>query len=689
MRLLRGETPRARVIRSRGSASLMEESSRVVRFGIFEVDLRAGELRKRGARVRLQEQPFQVLAYLLERRGEIVTREELRARLWTADTFVDFDHGLNKAINKLRDALGDSAASPRFIETVARRGYRFIAEGSSVEAAPSPAETIPTIAASPPVTPPQSGSGGKTIEPPPGLPTVPPGRGRAVWIAGFAGLSLALVGLLAWTFRPEPSNGSPIRALAVLPLDSLSSDASQEYFADGMTDELIATLGQISALRVISRTSVMPYKRARKPLAEIARELDVDAIVEGTVRRADNQVRITAELIDARADRHLWSDTYQGDVRNALRLQNDVARAIATHIRVNLNPDERARLASAHAVVPEAYEAYLKGRFFWNRRTAEGLTAARDYFERAIAVDPRDAQSYSGLADTFALLGDWQFAVMPASEALPKAKAAAAQAVALDGALAEAHTSLGFCLDGFDWNFAGAGAEFQRGVELNPGYATGHHWYAWHLGLIGRTSDALDEMRRAARLDPLSLIIASDLAELLLIAHHTDESIAQSRKAIEMDPHFAFAHNQLGQAYLAQGHVEEAIAELHIAAASPDSSPTIRANLARAYAAAGRRAEAEHLLEELRRRATAASSSAVDIATIYAALNNADQAMTWLEQGYRERFNPGVLLRPGLDPLRHDPRFLALVHRVGLTTDANGRISDIVNASTAPTSSPQ
>jgi TolB-like protein/DNA-binding winged helix-turn-helix (wHTH) protein len=401
----------------------MGVSSRVVRFGIFEVDVPAGELRKRGVRLRLQEQPFQVLAYLLERRGEIVTREELQARLWTADTFVDFDHGLNKAINKLRDALGDSAASPRFIETIARRGYRFIADVTVVDAGVAPdvaaaAEpSIQAVAAAP-------AAAETTVEPAvaqPQRPSTTSGRGRIAWITGFVVLGLVLIGLLAWMLRPAAPHASTIQALAVLPLDSLSSDASQEYFADGMTDELITTLGQISALRVISRTSVMSYKGVHKPLAEIARELDVDAIVEGTVRRAGNQVRITAQLIDARADRHLWSDSYQGDVRNALTLQNDVARAIATHIQVNMNPAERARLTSAHAVVPEAYEAYLKGRYFWNRRTAEGLTAAREYFERAIALDPRDAQSYSGLADTFALLGDWQFAVMPACVALPKA----------------------------------------------------------------------------------------------------------------------------------------------------------------------------------------------------------------------------------------------------------------------------
>ena len=455
--------------------------------------------------------------------------------------------------------------------------------------------------------------------------------------------------------------------MAVLPLESLSGDASQEYFADGMTDELIATLGQISALRVISRTSVMPYKRARRLLPEIARELNVDAVVEGTVMRSDGQVRITAQLIDARDDRHLWSETYQGDLRDTLTLQHNVARAIASQIQVSVSPREQATLTAAHAVDPEAYEAYLRGRYFWNKRTADGLKTARDYFDRAIARDPGYAQAYSGLADTYALLGDWQYAVLTPAEALPRAKAAAIKALELDSTLGEAHISLAFCLEGFDWDFESADREFSRGVELNPGYATGRHWNAWHLILRGHPREALAEMRKAETLDPLSLIINADLAELLLIAHFPEQSIQQSRKTIEMESSFALAHNQLGQAYLQEGHIDQAIVELQTAVRSSDGSPTCTANLARAYAAAGRRNEAVQLLATLKARSSAAYSNASEIATIYAALGDRDAAMTWLEQGYVERFNPGVLIRPALDPLRSDPRFQTLLHRVGLT----------------------
>jgi TolB-like protein/DNA-binding winged helix-turn-helix (wHTH) protein/Flp pilus assembly protein TadD len=630
-----------------------------VRFGVFEADLRTGELRKHGSKIRLQEQPFQVLALLLERRGETVTRDELRNRLWTADTFVDFDHGLNKAINKIREALGDSAASPRFVETVARRGYRFIADVALAEAAPADA--------------PEASAGElvpgerRDVEP----DATQESRRLPTWrsASALAALVLALTSLvlLVWLLEFRSGVTPAIRSLAVLPLESLSGDTSQEYFADGMTDELIATLGQISALRVISRTSVMPYKRARKPLPEIARELNVDAVVEGTVMRSDGQVRITAQLIDARSDKHLWSETYQGELRDTLTLQNRVARAIASQIQVSVNLQEQATLKTAKTVDPDAYEAYLKGRYFWNKRTADGLKIARDYFERAIARDPNYAPAHSGLADTYALLGDWQYAVMAPSEAFPLAKAAAIKALELDNTLGEAHTSLGFCLDGFDWDFESAEKEFRRGVELNPSYATAHHWYAWHLTLLGRDREAIAEMRTAKNLDPLSLIINADLAELLLIAHLSDESVQQSRKTIEMDSTFALAHNQLGQAYLQQGKRDEAIAELQMATRSSGSSPACTANLARAYAASGRRNDAVQLLTDLKKRSSPAYSNASEIATIYVALDDRDQAMTWLEQGYGERFNPGVLLRPGFDPLRSYPRFQDLVHRVGLT----------------------
>jgi len=630
-----------------------------IRFGVFELDLRAGELRKRGLRVRLQEQPFQVLAVLLEHPGEVVTREELQKKLWPADTFVDFDHGLNKAVNKIREALSDSAESPRFVETVTRRGYRFLAEVRVADATPvhsSEPAAQPHPAAEAPDLPNLAGK--------PAMPKylLPP----LAWKSSAFALLVLMASLAAWKLHSRDRPSPVIRSLAVLPFESLSSDASQDFFADGMTDELISDLGQISALRVISRTSVMAYKRARKPLPEIARELNVDAVVEGTVLRSGDQVRITAQLIEAAVDKHLWSQSYEGELRDALALQNKVARAIAGEIRINLNPQEQAALKNARVVNPEAYVSYLKGRYFWNKRTADGLKAALAYFDQAIEEDPKYAQAYSGSADTYALLGDWQYAVMTPKEALPRAKAAAIKALELDPALGEAHNSLAFCLDGFDWDFDAAGKEFRRAIELKPGYATAHHWYAWHLSLLGRYDEGIAEMRKAENLDPLSLIINADLAELLALAHSYDESIQQSRKTIDMDPNFALAHNQLGQAYLEKGRNGEAVAELQKAVQLSAGSPTCVANLARAYAASGKKNEAVKLLSGLKKRSNPIASYASEIAVVYVALGDKDQAMNWLEKGYEERFNPGVLLRPGFDSLRSDPRFEDLLRRVGL-----------------------
>jgi TolB-like protein/DNA-binding winged helix-turn-helix (wHTH) protein/Tfp pilus assembly protein PilF len=636
-----------------------DHQTRRLRFSVFEIDLNAGELRKHGMKIRIQEQPFQLLATLIEHAGEIVSREDLQKKLWTADTFVDFDHGLNKAINKIRDALGDSAESPRFVETVSRRGYRFLAE---VQDADGPfnqrldlgTESRPAVESLL-----HTDFAGKQAVPR-RFPL------SSTWKLSILVLLVLVTSVAVWKAHSWKHPPLVIRSLAVLPLESLSSDASQDYFADGMTDELISDLGQISALRVISRTSVMAYKHARKPLPQIARELNVDAVVEGTVLRSGDRVRITAQLIEASSDKHLWSQSYEGELQNTLALQNQVASAIADQIRISLNPQEQAALKTAKVVDPEAYQSYLKGRFFWNKRTADGLQAALAYFNQAIEEDPKYAQAYSGLADTYALLGDWQYAVMTAKEALPKAKAAAVKALDLDSTLGEAHNSLAFCLDGFDWDLESGGEEFRRAIELNPGYATAHHWYAWHLALLRRYDEAIAEMKKAQNLDPLSLIIDADLAELLALAHSYDESIIQSRKAIEMDPNFALAHNQLAQAYLQKDMNEDAVAELQKAVQLSGGSPTCIANLARAYVASGKRNEAEKLLRDLKNRSTPGYSHASEIAVIYASLGDTDQAMSWLQKGYEERFNPGVLLRPGFDPLRSDPRFQDLASRVGL-----------------------
>lgn len=632
----------------------------VVRFGSYEVSFRTGEVRKAGMRIRIQQQPMKLLEILLERPGEVVTREELRGRVWTGESFGDFDQAVNIAIGKLRSTLGDSAENPRYIETVPKRGYRFIADVSFVDADARPKK--PESAAADLGTP-------ELRQKLPGaeLADAPKGRflaARRTLVTLAVVLTVAIVA--AWLFRSRTHTPAGIRSLAVLPLENLSGDASQNYFADGMTDELITDLAQISALRVISRTSAMVYKGARKPLPQIARELNVDAVVEGTVLRSGDKVRITAQLIDASTDKHLWSQSYEGELRDTLAVQNRVASAIADQIRINLTPQEQAALKSVEVVNPVAYESYLKGRYFWNKRTADELRVALAYFNQAIEQDPKYARSYSGLADTYALLGDWQYAAMSPKEAFPKAKAAAIQALELDGSLGEAHNSLAFVLDGFDWDLEAAGREFRRAIELSPGYATAHHWYAWHLSLLGQYDEAIAEMRKAQSLDPLSLIINSDLAELLILAHSYDESMQQSLKTIEMDPNFALAHNQLAEAYIQKHMYEKAITELRKAVQLSGDSPTSTANLARAYVLSGKRNEAVQLLNNLKKRSDLGTSSAPEIAMIYASLGDTDQAMDWLQKAYSDRFNPGVLLRPGFDPLRSDWRFQDLVHRIGL-----------------------
>jgi TolB-like protein/DNA-binding winged helix-turn-helix (wHTH) protein/Flp pilus assembly protein TadD len=602
---------------------------------------------------------MKLLEILLERPGELVTREDLRRRVWPNESFGDFDQAVNVAIAKLRNALGDSAENPRYIETLPKRGYRFIAAvtvlGNGSSSSPKPETNLVTshdVAAS-------AASSGNSIA------SARPARRRYAMFVVASLLFLVLATLAWWWSHSRFQSKNQIRSLAVLPLDNLSGDESQNYFADGMTDELITDLAQIGALRVVSRTSVMQYKNSRKPLPQIARELNVDAVVEGSVLRAGQQVRITAQLIHAPADEHLWAHSYEGDLRDTLALQKKVARAIAEQIRIELTPREQAALKSARAVDPVAYEAYLRGRFFWNKRTAESLKKAIDYFNQAVEKDPKYAEAYSGLADSYALAGDWQYSLMAPKDALPKAKAAATKALELDDSLGEAHASLGFSIDLFDWDWPAAEREFRRAIELSPGYATAHHWYSWHLAVQRRNDEAIAEIKKALALDPLSLIVNADLAEELLIAHRYQDSIQQARKTIEMDPNFAVAHYVLGQA-LVQTHVyEEGIAELETAVKLSGRSPICTSHLAYAYAVSGRRDDALRILNELKKDSTG-SANAPELALAYVGVGDNQEALNWLEKAYEDRFNPSILLRPCFDPLRSTQRFQDLMRRMGL-----------------------
>ena len=629
---------------------------RGVKFGLFEADLRNGELTKQGKRIPLQEQPFRLLAMLLERPGELVTREEVRQKLWPR-TIVDFDHGLNKAISKIRDALGDSAENPRFVETVARRGYRFLADVRE-ERESQPArlgQPVAIVRDTPGDV--NSGAAG-------GVGRLPSRRSLALWIA--CGAALVLLLSAAWQLNHWQRSGATIHSVVVLPLANLSGDPSQEYMADGMTEELITQLGQIRALRVISRTSAMSYKKTPKPLAEIARELDVQAVVEGSVLHVGDRVRITAQLIRVPADEHLWAHAYEGSFRDAFELQNEVAQAVATQIQATVSGPKRTVLRKSKPVSSEAYEAYLKGRYFWNKRDAAGLNKAIEYFQRAIAVDPGYAAAYSGLADAYALAGGWEYGVLPPQEAAPRAKEAATKAVLLDPDLSEAHTSLAFALEMSTWDWGGAESEYRRALELNPGYATAHHWYGYHLMTVGRNDEGIAELKLAESLDPLSLIISAGVADALYIAHMVDEATRQLNKTLEMDPNFAMAHYQMGQVLAHRGKFDAAIAEFQRAIELSGHSPAFDANLANAYAAAGRTADAERMAKDLAQLQHQNGSVDADIALIYVGLGENDQAMYWLEKAYQARFEAVMLVRPQFDPLRRDPRFRDLMGRLGL-----------------------
>src|SRR5579862_895764 len=610
---------------------------RLIRFGVFELDLRSGELQKQGRKVRIEGQPVQVLICLLESPGELVTREELHRKLWPADTFVNFETGLNAAVKRLRQALNDSADNPRFVETLPRRGYRFLAPIQAVDAGGD----LPVVNEVPPAEPvPASGDAAEAKDDVDlSKNTVLFERVRRMLPWKRSGLALLLVlGIFTvWMLRPKNGRPAVIRSLAVLPLENLSHDPSQDYFADGMTDELITELGQISELRVISRTSAMTYKGARKPLPQIARELNVDAVVEGTVLRSGDQVRITAQLIQASADKHLWAQSYEGDVHQTLALQRQVARAIAEEIQIELTSHERDVLKSVKTVNPDAYEAYLKGRFFWNKRTADGMKEAISYFSRAIEKDPNYAPAYAGLTDSYALAGDWKYGVLAPKDAYPKAKAAALKAIELDGTLGEAHISLAYCLDGFDWDFSYAGKEFTRGIELSPSYATGHEWYGWQLASLGRNGEALAQVEKAENLDPLSLIISSDLAEELLIAHRYDEAAKQTQKTINMDHFFAPAHYVMGATFVQTHRYDDAIAELQKATQLSEGSTAFNANLAYAFAVSGRRNEAVKILTDLKNQSQHGFSNAPEIALVYVGLDDKDQAMAWLNKAFDER----------------------------------------------------
>jgi len=466
--------------------------------------------------------------------------------------------------------------------------------------------------------------------------------------------------LMAWTAPRK------IGSLAVLPLENLSQDPEQEYFADGMTEALITDIAKIRTLRVISRTSVMRYKGTKKPLSQIARELNVDAIVEGSVQRSGGQVRINAQLIDARKDRNLWTESYQSDLNDVLTLQGNVARAIAGEVRVQLTSEERAGLSSTRTVKPEAYEAYLRGLYSLNKRTPSDLQAAIGSFQKAADLDPTYALAYAGLAEGYTLLSIYGEIVPRA--AMPKAKVAANRALELDNGLAEAHAVLADVEWSYDWNVSAADAAFQRALLINPSYATAHQWYALYLSNLGKSEQAIAQINRARELDPRSLIIEANVGWCYYVAHRYEEAMQQLRKVAESEPGFWLVHSILGQTYLAKGNLPDAIRELELADSLSLHTMRNMALLGDAYALAGRRAEARKLLADMISLSKTRYISPVYMAIPCIGLGQYDQAFDWLAKAYDDRSDWMVLLQtdPVFDPIRSDPRFQNLLHKVGI-----------------------
>lgn len=598
---------------------------------------------------------MELLILLVERQGKLVTREEIAKRLWGEDVFVDVDHSINVAIRKIRVVLRDDPEKPRFVETVIGKGYRFTADVTGNGGYGTPAETIvrQTIPSSPDAS---------------AIPIKPriPFRRLAVLLGVAATLAFAT---LVWVLT-RPTNVAvstrPIRSIAVLPLKNLSGDSAQEYLADGLTEDLIGRLAVVPGLRVISRTSSMHFKDSQLSLPDIARALGVDGIVEGSVIREGNTIRVHAQLIRARTDEHIWAGEYEREYRSVLALQEEVAGNIAGRIQASLSPAGRP-VSASRTVDPEAYEDYLKGRYYFNLRTVDALNRSVEYFRKAISKDPSYALGYSGLADTYALLGFR--GRLPSKEVLARAKAAALRAIELDDSLADPHASLAFVAETHEWDWASAEREYKRALELNPDDARAHHWYAGYLTYVGRIDDGIAEEMRARELDPLSLPINNALSGRFLAAGRYDEALQQVQETLKLDSHFPQAHQTLGWVYLNSGKQVNAIQEFRNALqlSGPDDSD-LMLDVGFAYAVTGEREQARRILEKLKVLHQQGLAAPGSIGILYGALGESDAAFAWLQKAYDERDPELTYIKTGrrFEPLRRDPRYRELVRRVGL-----------------------
>ena len=645
-----------------------------VKFGDdLELDQRAYELRRAGRPLKLERIPMELLLLLLERRGQLVTREQIIERVWGKDVFLDADTSINSAIRKIRLVLKDDPEQPKFIQTVTGRGYRFIGGVTDV---------VPLTLAPPAQTPmgPNQGlqSTGDLAAPAKAIiqvrRLVVRSHGRVAQAAAAAVVLFLFFGAIGyWSSQRRSLLRPQFKTIAVLPLQNYSGDPQQEYFVDGMTDSVIADLGKIKDLRVISRTSVTPYKNSRKSMREIASDLHADAVIEGSVARSADRIRITVQLIDASRDQHLWSESYEREMKDIFALQSQVAQAIAEQVHAVVTPEEQGHLSRSRVIDPEVYELYLKGRRIMERGGLQDVRNAIDYFQSGLEKDPDNALLYTGLADAY--IDKMMDVHESPAEATSKARAAAEKAVQLDDSLAEAHTSLGMIKLSYDWDWAGAEHEFKRAIELNPGYPLAYVMYGQYLTMVGRQTESMPYFDKAHKLDPLFGQSYRGEGYSCFMAHKYDEAIVQYRKALELEPD-AITYFGLVLARAEGGDYGTAITEAE-KATSVDNSPLLLTSLASAYARAGRRADANHVLRRLRelweRQGTApawhtARSPYVcpyEVAGVYAQLGDRDRAIDWLDKAYRNRSCLYWLRQdPRFDSIRSDPRFQELLAKM-------------------------
>jgi TolB-like protein/DNA-binding winged helix-turn-helix (wHTH) protein/Tfp pilus assembly protein PilF len=639
--------------------------SQKVRFANFDIDLRSGDIRKNGRKVRLPDQPFRILLLLLERPGELVTREELRLKLWPADTFVDFDHGLNNAISRIREAFGDSAENPRFIETLPRRGYRFIAP-VDVEAHGG----APVVA---PVSPPAV-DGEASLRLAPGLVARLP---LQRWLAAIAtgGVVIAIVVVLlalnlgglrdrlaAIVGAKHAAPFTKIQSIAVLPLKNLSGDSAQEYFADGMTDALITELGKIHALRVISLQSVLRYKQTNKPLPEIAHELKVDALVEGSVVRSGELLRVNVQFVQAEPERHLWSDSFVRNTSDVLRLQSEIAAAVTQAAQVAVTPEQRSLLLRSEPVNPGAYQAWLRGRQMYSRFDDEWFDEAVEYLEQAIRLDPTYAPPYATLAEVYCT--DMRYSY---DDLHQRATWAAGKALELDDTLADAHAAQAYVNLRFRWNWTGAEQEIKRAIELNPNSAEALEMYGYYLTLMGRFDEAIASYRRAIDLDPLNFLPNERLGWAYTIAHRDDEAIAQLRELARREPAMFMTSYSLTRVYAFNKMYREAMEAVRKSERKIDArAQPAKFDYGWVIAASGNRREAEQLTQEMINYSKRHYLDPSFIAFTYAGLGENNKAIEWLERGYQQRARFMIYLKVirDVDNLRSDARFQDLLLRM-------------------------